>query len=178
MTNELLDKLDRFFKSHRPLSEECHVVYSLVEIRKLLDREKTPTFPLLRFYADWSVHTEKDRITPQINTTMTRMFSEIKSGIAANNLDPGTILGPFASMENLRAELVNCLTYYRLDGGLANDGWLSFRNLLVAVLADQPINKPCVGIHKFAFTYAANGRLIAEIIFERTPAVLDRLTLD
>ena len=60
---EIIEKLDEFLSSHSPLMEECHIVYLMVEIRKILDHErdhrKNGEFSLLRFYCDWTVHTEK-----------------------------------------------------------------------------------------------------------------------
>ena len=164
-----------FLNVHHPLTEECHAIYLLVEIRKLFDRENIGTASLLRFYADWSVHTEKDKITPQIRATMAGILHDIRAGVATNNLDAGTILRPFVFMDNLRGEFRNFLMQYRLPLNLVAGGWLAFRNLLAAVLADQPINKPCAGIHRFSFTYAPNGHLIGEVVYERKPGQSDTL---
>jgi hypothetical protein len=175
MTPEIVNKLGRFLDIHHPLTEECHAVYLLAEIRKLLDRENNKKAPLLRFYADWSVHTEKDRITPQIETTMLGILRNIRIGIAANTLDAGAILGPFVYMENLRAEFRTFLAHYGLPAHLADDGWLSFRNLLAAVLVDQPINDPCPGVHRFAFTRSTTGELVGELVYEKNPRETDTL---
>src|SRR5487761_415387 len=47
----------------RGITSECQAVYLLVEIRKLLDRDREGTVPYnsLRFYSDWAVHVELDR---------------------------------------------------------------------------------------------------------------------
>lgn len=47
---EINHKLMKFLADHVPPSEECHIVYLLVEIRKILDHEESAgTFPLLKF---------------------------------------------------------------------------------------------------------------------------------
>src|SRR3989344_8346843 len=63
MDYSILKKLNKFLTSHAPMEEECHAVYLLVEIRKMLDfidmdEEK---YPMIRFYCDWMVHPYKSR---------------------------------------------------------------------------------------------------------------------
>ncbi len=64
---QIMDKVNRMLTGSMPLGEECKVLYLLVEFRKILDHKNDKSFPLLRFYSDWSVHTSKDRITPELN---------------------------------------------------------------------------------------------------------------
>ncbi len=72
---KIIEKLNRFLTDHNPLAEECHVVYLMVEIRKVIDHEKSnATYPLLKFYSDWTVHTEKGHITPEIKQMMEVMY--------------------------------------------------------------------------------------------------------
>jgi hypothetical protein len=82
MKGEIEQKLTAFLQSTMPFTQEHHVVYLLVEIRKILDHENdrgnNGRYPLLRFFSDWSVHTAKDKITPQIKATMTGILVEIK----------------------------------------------------------------------------------------------------
>ena len=108
---EIIEKLDIFLQKHTPMKEECQTVYLLVEIRKILDHEKTSKYPLLRFYADWSVHTEKDKITNEIRNMAEEIFQDVKVQIE----NPATIqaMSPvmrFAYMENLKNELEIFLT--------------------------------------------------------------------
>jgi hypothetical protein len=177
MTNEIIDKLTGFLNLHMRFSEECHAVYLLVEIRKLLDREQNTAYPRLRFYANWSVHTDKDT-TPQIRATMESVLRDIKAGIAANDLDAGKILRPFVFMDDLRGEFQNFLAHYGLPTNLVDEGWPSFRDLLTRVLVDQPIKNPCVGIQRFAFTLTGEGHLIGEVNYETNPGRQDRLIFE
>ena len=78
MTPDIQFKLERFFNERLPFTEEWQIVYLLVEIRKILDRGNNRKYPLLRFYADWAVHTAKDRINSEIKTIMERILDEIK----------------------------------------------------------------------------------------------------
>src|SRR2546422_11205054 len=51
----------------RGISTECQVVYLLVEIRKLLDRERTSgaQYGSLRLYCNWAVHVELSKAQAQ-----------------------------------------------------------------------------------------------------------------
>jgi hypothetical protein len=180
MTPEIQTKLRHFLKGHIPFTEECHAVYLLVEIRKILDRENDNNFPLLRFYADWSVHTEKDKITPQIKTIMEGLLTEIKERQLNGSFvkhDPK--LPAFVSMMEMRKQMDTFLQKYQLPDDLISlNNWNSFADGLANILADQPMNDPCEGIREFAFRPAKAGFVIAEIKYEKAPGVFDifRLT--
>ena len=76
MRAQIVEKLDKFLTEHQ-MKEEFEVVYLLVELRKLLDREReqnhSDSYPLVRFHADWAVHTRKDKITPATKEIMTKI---------------------------------------------------------------------------------------------------------
>jgi hypothetical protein len=78
---EIVDKLNSFLSTHHTFTEEAQVVYLLIEIRKILDRDSNMKYPLLRFYCDWCVHTRKDKITPQIKLIMEQLYTNIKDQI-------------------------------------------------------------------------------------------------
>ena len=84
---EIIEKLNEFLNNHIPLTEECHAVYLMVEIRKILDHKRTTgqseDFSLLRFYCDWTVHTEKTKITDNMKKIMDEIFKDAKSHIEA-----------------------------------------------------------------------------------------------
>ena len=183
MKQDIEIKLTNFLKTRVPFTEACHVVYLLVEIRKILDHKKTGGYPLLRFYADWCVHTEKDKITKQIKAIMENILKEIKRGMlnkSQSKPDPNLLcVYSFISMCELKKEMKLFLE----ECGLPNDlirleEWNSLQEILPSILADQPIIKPCDGIRKFAFTQADRGSIKIEIVYETTPAVYDTFILE
>jgi hypothetical protein len=57
----IIDKLDR--ELQEPIASERQVVYILVEIRKLMERNNdTDKYFALNFYCDWAMHTKLDRL--------------------------------------------------------------------------------------------------------------------
>jgi len=79
---EIIEKLSRFITEHNPITEECHVICIMVQIRKLLDHDQDHwqhgSFTLLRFYCDWTVHTKKDLITDSIKSVLGDVFKDVK----------------------------------------------------------------------------------------------------
>jgi hypothetical protein len=61
MKAEITHKLTDFIDGIGLFRRECEAVYVMVELRKLIDHYDA-TAPLVKFYADWTVHTSKDRI--------------------------------------------------------------------------------------------------------------------
>lgn len=173
---EIVEKLDTFLNNHAPFTEECHTVYLLVEIRKILDHDKNMKYPLLRFYADWSVHTEKDKITKEMEAIMNDIYQDVAKRITdPYHLERGKVkIVDFVYMEDLQAETEKFLQEYGLPTMLINKAnWLEFVKLSVKVLADQPINKPCADIERFSFIPAANDCVGVRIDFSHKVGTYD-----
>src|SRR3989344_1572221 len=105
MRAQIVEKLDKFLTEHQ-MKEECEVVYLLVELRKLLDREReqnhSDSYPLVRFHADWAVHTRKDRITPAMEKIMIKIDRSIDILPKNGNID-------FLLLPEFRNELTKLL---------------------------------------------------------------------
>ena len=159
-----MNKIIAFLKERPNLYHESHVVYLMVEIRKLLDKQdggnKQKLYPVLRFYCDWTVHTEKSKITPEIKMIMHgidqcirhRSVEKEQKGyvIVDEEKDP---LEKFIGMSQLRQEMkcffIECGFPLRLINNDKN--WKSFKKLFKEVLALQPIIKPLENIELFSF---------------------------
>lgn len=175
---EIIEKINRLLTNHMPLEDESKVLYLLVEFRKLLDRYNDGSFPLLRFYCDWSVHTAKDRITPTIKAIMEQVFMhrhpEDLEGIL---LYRNFVLADFSKLENLKEEMETFLLKYGFDISVLEDkNWPDFTHQLVNILADQPINRPCPGIESFRFKPSPFGAVIGEIVY--SPGAIDPPVLE
>lgn len=167
---EIVRKLATIIEDKAPLTEECHVVYLLVEVRKILDhKDSNKKYPLLKFYADWCVHTSKDRISPEIQEIMSRMYESAIGQI--ENPGDGKVASPamqFAYMEDLASDFEKFLEDHHLPTTLVREEgmWLSFVQLLVRVLQDQPIVEPVQNVQRFFFEPAAEGCVVGVMIFK------------
>jgi hypothetical protein len=157
MEDEIVKKLNDFLIKHKIFTEECHVVYLMVEIRKILDRENGHRYPLLRFYCDWTVHTEKGRITDEMKIIMSEIFQTVKAEIENPAMTrAGSPVMRFAYMENLKGEIKMFLEGHGISFVLVEeDNWIQFVQLLVNVLENQPIKNPIDEIVLFSFIPAA-----------------------
>ena len=170
---EIIEKLDFFLKEHAPFTEENHAVYLMVEIRKILDHEKDHRqkgdFSLLRFYCDWTVHTEKTRITDDMRSIMDVVYKDAKSHIEAPAMRKAmSPVMKFAYMDKLKDQITSFLGQRGLDMALVGNGWLPFVQLLVRVLENQPINNPTDDIALFSFVPAAE-RCVRGVVYFKEP---------
>ncbi len=164
MRIQIVEKLNKFPNERPSIKEEYEVVYLLVELRKLLDIEREQTildsYPLVRFHADWAVHTRKDNITPAIKEIMTKIDSSID--IFPKNGDINFLLLP-----EFRNELTKLLEAYGLPTKFckSDNEWMNFMVSLSQVLADQPIVNPIPNIAKFRYIDLKREGVMANIDF-------------
>lgn len=165
---EILYKLDNFISQYPPSIEESGVVYVMVCIRKILDHEDNHDSLLLRFYCDWVVHTQKDRITKEISTIMTQVYEaavdEIRRPFNRKAMSPVT---QFAYMEKLRLEMDAFFKDRNIEQSLTAAGWVDFISQLVKVLENQPIKNPIPEITAFQFLPAADRCVRGVIDFKQ-----------
>jgi hypothetical protein len=172
--NEIIEKLNEFFAQHSPISEECQVVYVMVQIRKLLDHDQDHwqhgSFTLLRFYCHWTVHTEKTRITESIKLVMDEVFKDIKGQIENRAMTQAmSQVMKFAYMENLQNEMRKCFEEHGVNTSVVEeDNWIAFVGLLVKVLENQPIHKPNEDVLLFSFLPAADRCVRGIVQFTKT----------
>jgi hypothetical protein len=130
--NDIIEKLKKLLSEG--IRRESDVVYLLVEIRKLLDRNEYAD-PLLRLFCNWVAHIE---------------ISGARSGssLILKEFDPeypnaGEILrGPaHYSFYSFREHLGNCLLHFGLPTQLVekNIDWVRFTVLYTLVVGECPI---------------------------------------
>lgn len=170
--SELIDKIEQLLTGHNPVSEECHVVYLMVEIRKIIDQEHSKaTYPVLKFYADWAVHSKKDVVTAEMKQVTKDMYDSAVAQInAPYGLLPEGSANPirdFAYMEQLKSEMATFLTAQGITDVLTvnKTTWVAFVGLMVKVLENQPIVKPVPEVSELRFEPANVGCVIAIMMF-------------
>lgn len=164
MRKQIIEKLANFLGERTIIKEEFEVVYLMVELRKLLDQERelnnSSKYPLVRFHADWVVHTKKEKITNEIKEIITNIGNNID--VYPKNGDVSFLLLP-----EFRKELTQILKDYQLPHGFClHDGeWLSFMLVLTQVIADQPIVNPTDDVAEFRYVYVKDEAIMANIDF-------------
>ena len=164
MTPEIIRKLNEFLDTHDPIKEECEAVYLMVELRKLLDREHgRDQFPKIRFYCDWTVHTSKDRNLAAIQDIMEKLEKSFSNGSPHSTQDASS----FFLLSELREEMSDLFSRHGLRANLYQDDkrWTHFVDVLIQVLADQPITTPFKGISSVSFVPGNAGTRTVTIEF-------------
>jgi hypothetical protein len=163
----IIQKLGEHLSLHMPPSEECHVLYLMAEIRKVLDRDNSSkTYKPLRFYANWCVHAKLDRPNKFINKAADEIEGEMQDCIdAKTEVVKGPKLSGFLSMEALR----NAFKAFLGDNGLPTqitdaENWEWFQALLVEIVSEQPIIGPSDRIAKLE--YREDHDLVIEFCIE------------
>ncbi len=126
----------------KPISDEAGVVYLMVEIRKLMDvRRSAKTYPLLRLFCNWTVHTNLDHkndeaegLLRSFDEAIQRVKAEAGRGFSLDFLD---VLSLSRFREQIRtffrsADIPTRLTDEQVE-------WDTFLDLYSSVVTDCPI---------------------------------------
>jgi hypothetical protein len=127
----------------KPADAEPHVVYLLVELRKLLEHDNAKEkYPVLNFHSNWVVHTTLSQ--SEIAEKIIRHFDELPNLL--ENVQDGQLPIPaemerFLNQDALRKELDECLQSYGLPTKVCSSqkDWLMFSDALCRVIEDCPL---------------------------------------
>jgi hypothetical protein len=170
MKNEIVNKINKVLSS--PASDavidEAKVVYALVETRKLLEYDNSGNFGIVKFYCDWAVHTEKDKITTLMKDIIKKMYVSAEAQIKnPNNLSVRTETNSFAYLEALKSELKQLYQDNSINTDFISDDrkWIKFISAFIKVLENQPINNPIPEVRRIIFLPANDRCVIYRIEF-------------
>lgn len=150
-TAEITFKLNKLIRETSDWTE-VETTYLFVQIRKLLDHVRNShaggKYQHLRFYCDWVVHIDKDRL----DVTTLDFLKDFEDGMkkkigSRNHHAPGPI--NFAYFESMQAEIIEFLETQNIEFKpfFEDESWINIICSLVKVLENQPINiKPSYGM--------------------------------
>jgi hypothetical protein len=169
--DEIVEKLDRFLAGHQPIESEPAVVYWMVETRKIVAMDGHGAWPSIKFYADWTVHSRKDRVTPDMRAVIDQIYREVceEIGLGDEAVHPRGAIRAFAYMTELRREMSEFLRHNQIADVLTQPkrSWTSFVGQLVKVLENQPIVAPTDDVTSMSFEPAAPGCVITRVMFNK-----------
>jgi hypothetical protein len=162
----IIQKLGKHLADHTPPKEECHVMYLMAEIRKVLEHDNSSgKYPALRLYSNWCVHTQLDRPNNFMKQAAEGIENEIQASIVAGiPPEQGKKLSQFLSMQVLKTTLREFLQENHLSDEITGgQNWKSFQGLLVNIVSEQPIKAPSKRIAEFIYNDDGNGIIVFEI---------------
>lgn len=133
----VIDKLKFFLKVHTLFTEECEVIYLMVQIRKILNDGGIP-HRTLRFYCNWALHNKLDQetTTSLLSDKLEPEINRKKSGHEnARNL----ILynSDFFKLNTLKDDLELFINENAIPTDLMdNKNWWGFAKLLLEIIKD------------------------------------------
>lgn len=140
MTDKIVDKLRA--ELAKPITTEPQVVYLLVEIRKLLERDTVGGFGTLKLYCNWAVHATVERGGA---VDLLKTFDDIEDAYQRNdNISykklvkaAETVLGT----KTFQLELKGFLKSRKLDTALCDneEQWRIFLEQYIKVIEDIPV---------------------------------------
>jgi hypothetical protein len=135
MRDELLKKLEATLAEG--IRAERDVVYLLVEVRKLMDREDYED-SVIKSFTNWAVHSELEQ-KGEGTTDLLREFDEVVRLRKEEN--KGSLCPPHCSFETFRRNLGALLSIYQLSSEVVDNerAWMAFARLYSAVVSDCPI---------------------------------------
>jgi hypothetical protein len=137
--------------------EQCHVLYLMVEIRKVLEKDKYPSsFDVLRFYGNWCAHPSIENGSPFKDIVIPLINDAIRRNIAATDtIQKGSELAKFLSLEFLRENLQGFLIQNDISAAATEgDKWQNFRFMLFQIISEQEFRPKKMG---FSVEYLENG---------------------
>lgn len=139
MTDELVDKIRRTLEDG--ITQEKDLVYLLVEIRKLMDREdKGPKYkdPIIKSFSNWIVHNELSQ-KHDGTTDILKAFDVIVKIFKENASSKWLPL--HFRFDVLQRQLNKLLKHYKLPTELTDDWdrWIKFMLLYASIVGDCPI---------------------------------------
>lgn len=136
---EIIEKLNEFLIRHPILDEECHVIYLLVEIRKILEYERK-SYKTLQFYCNWVLH--KELSYEKTTKLLLKIFEpnvDLQKSGHENARNVKSVGRDFFVLKTFRKELEVFLKNHKLPIDLLNKNWWVFGKLLLEIIKDCPV---------------------------------------
>ena len=170
---EIQHKLQLFLQNTSSFDSEMQVVYLMAEIRKLMEHtgeSLQADYKSIKFYCDWTLHTEKTRSFSGLENVFEEIYSDCKNHI---ELAPQVIqarkLVEFVYFQHLRERMRLFFDEYGFNKRLLDDDdkWDSFIINLLNVLADQPIrNIPSDKITEICVVAVSDRAVRMRVVFK------------
>ncbi len=128
MVNDIIEKLRIEFE--KLITEEVQVIYILSRIRKILEIDgKEKKYKKLKFYCDWSLHSQIDNIDP-----IKELLGIVVSGEPHEASD-------FFNYKPLDEELKQFLQEYNISSKIyeSNKNERLFKEILTRIYSDTPL---------------------------------------
>lgn len=158
MTNQIIEKLNHHISTG--FTKEADVMYLLVQLGKLIERERPGDYSVVRFYRNWVAHEKLNR--PKANPSMRAILDSFETLLAAAHAGGNTAghiqqVADNVSLTALYRELDQLLGDLPFDRNMVGNpsGWQDFVPKLLGILTD--IDLQADGTYQYLETLKVNG---------------------
>ena len=183
MTKDIINKLRA--ELDRGICSEVQVVYLLVGIRKLIERDElNEAYPALGFHCDWALHSKLDRAGAK---AILQLFDSAHPSLKENHELPAPLrnkIDQISKMHSFREELSRFLNANQLPQVTLHrsDGWEYFLSLYTRIVEDIPLELKSAGsstvtkvtVHCEAGKEAVPSGDRKEIVYKVTWRIFDK----
>jgi len=130
----IIEKTKKFLQEHKSFKEESEIIYLLVQIRKILELERSKPYKTLYFYCNWVLHSKLNR--PSTTKFLADIFDQSidLNGTAHQNARNIKNVGKeFFTVKTFKNELGSFLRSIGLPQRFSNE------RLLLEIIKDCPI---------------------------------------
>lgn len=168
-TNSIVEKINALITSNGAFSREKDVVYFLVQLRKLMERDGVhKEHASVTFYCDWALHPIKDRGTQVMEGIYSSISEECKAFYDEENDNDLDSIFSLLQFSALRNDIEPVLDKYGLNKKMLDKKiWTVFSKKLLEVLKDQPLvlGNEDINIKEIMITKADNNEFHIQVIF-------------
>lgn len=169
-TTDIQLKLQRHLDGLELFEKEMEVIYLLVEIRKLMEREDVmqPRHRSIKFYCDWALHTMKSRDFRGLEDVFNEIYVGCEEFFLRNTGVTPQPLSRLMYFEQLRRDLRPFFEEHNLSVAMLDneETWVSFVKQLLGIVTDQPISKPIPLISEILVVGSNQNSAAIMIVFE------------
>lgn len=140
MADQIINKLNEHILNG--VTREADVIYLLVQIRKILDREKLKTeYPFLDLYCDWVLHTDiSSKKNQQILGKINLAVAALEDPDGMDYADALDNLNKAISLDGLYGDMQKIFQAKKIDESIfGRENWQKFGELLFEILRDIPL---------------------------------------
>lgn len=149
------------------------VVFLFSELRKLIEAGSKDR-KTLKFYCDWILHPQKDRVHPEMKAYIHDVYNNaVRHMMQPMMFEYSKKISELIYFEALKSDLEAELLENNLPAAVVNgEAWLNLIRVLVKLLEEQPIINPIPEVESIEFLPSAEGAGILIIRF--TKPIVDR----
>lgn len=141
LTSLLVSRVSNVLKDSNFAPEK--VVYVLVQIRKIIEYERTKNYEVIKFYSDWILHVKINRSSHVVLREIEAILQGERSLNNYSIIDSGIQKGwapDYMKLDVFKEQMKNFCIEFGIPEGNVQSSWKEFIKVIIDELIDFPIS--------------------------------------